>query len=230
MSPANQDIERQGGAALSGVAVVLAPMSATQLHVGLRYEHEDAERVVHLAWYLALRCADRACFVDKRYRDQWAKIDLDLCSTEAESVIAICEGIKRWSTGRDRSARYGLLPERAEIAADGTIPVQSEFTCATFVLAVLRSGGVDLVDLARWPDPTEEDRTWQRETASALAAYVAFLLPRLEGPTREQAQQDQRSFESGVGVGSKLCPSDEWPVASTRADERGAEIQFDPAA
>ncbi len=231
MSSAFVDVELPSDRDRSGVAVVLAQVRPTQWHAGLRYESDGATRLVHLAWYFDLQFGDRTGFVDASFRDQLAAINLDLLPFQVESVVAMCDAIERWP----QPTRYGTSIEKLDINTNGSIPAQSEFTCATFVLALLKAGGVTLVDLATWSAPTEEDRAWQEKIADALATHLRELLPTLRGELAKVAAQDLEAFERREGVGSPrvrplqlggaaLCESEQRPVGYELAERRASEV------
>ncbi len=69
-------------------------------------------------------------------------------------VAAHCRLIARRYASPERGLPYGLRYEKTTFRADGKMRLgkaEHGLTCATFILAVLRSAGVELLSLADWP-------------------------------------------------------------------------------
>ena len=110
--------------------------------------------------------------------------------------------------------------------ADITPPPTDErygFTCATFVLAMLRSAVVEeLLALDQWPvpKPQDTDDRWQRMLAKKLCS-------------REASPEEAANVLAGVGAkrvlpadvaGGAMQPREHWPVGFVDARREGDEI------
>lgn len=68
------------------------------------------------------------------------------------------------------SIPYGLLYKGGTFTNEGLLTLSDEengLTCATFVLAVFSSCGINLINLSNWPI-RDEDRIWHRRIIQTL--------------------------------------------------------------
>ncbi len=140
-------------------AVVLARTPRGNLHVGLLYRSHGKGKALHLGWE------------DLLY-DSWMWGGLRTApQIEPElSFVAARMCRKIWACFvHDRKFPYGLRLEGTSFDADGRLvlaPGTRGLSCATLVLAVFRSVGVELIDESDWPIRKNEDQE-----------YLAFVRP-----------------------------------------------------
>lgn len=217
----------EGASANAACAVVLVRVEEGQFHVGLGHGREPRERVLHLGWHRTLLDQDLAratCGADRRPRPATViAIALDPLVDEALRVLA--GRVARLHAG---AVAYGFGEVSAVFDRDtGELSEEdAAFTCATFVLAMLRSVGVVLVDASRWREPTEEDRHWQERIGEQLLDWIEAHhhgdLPR----ARERAGQDYgaKRYRPTDVAGAALLPAAARPASAAEVDPRAAEL------
>ncbi len=141
-------------------------MTATGFHVGvLNRVDGDAARVVHLAFHHNL--------LDEVADETWGWVEPALLGETLQVVGAFARRIHR--AHRDGRLPYALRLDVTRFDAVGRLllgPTEHGLTCATFVLEVFRSAGVDLLDLDSWanrsPNRIAEDDAAQRALVERL--------------------------------------------------------------
>lgn len=149
------------------LALFIGEPSVGQRHIGLAYRPRRAAplRFLHLAWHKNLR--DDAT-LGSRYRGVMvAAVPRAL----HETIVAHCKRSAKADLD-PQHLEYGLGYPRATIRRDGSTDVMivenaSGLTCATFVLAIFKLAGRELVDTVSWKD-RDGDVEWK-------ANVVAFL-------------------------------------------------------
>lgn len=134
------------------VAAIVICRAGDNLHSGLLYlDTNSAVRVLHLGWQ------------DRLYNSWgwprlWAAPDVE--PERLASVAALCRLI--WE---DYEAKkkfpYGLKFLQTSFSPNGQLllgPGAKGLTCATFVLAVFNSFGIQIVNESDWPVRQDEDR------------------------------------------------------------------------
>ncbi|WP_428265090.1 hypothetical protein [Haliangium sp.] len=149
-------------------AAVLCRTEHGNLHAGLLYHNGTADAVVHLGWQDTL---DRSW----PWARLWATPDVE--PEQLMSVAGFCRRIWR-SYERTRRFPYGIRFAGSTFDERGRLrlgPGARGLTCATFVLAVFRAVGVDLVDESDWPVREEDDRAFLA-TLARFATEEHFAL------------------------------------------------------
>ena len=78
-------------------------------------------------------------------------------------VAAMCEQI--WKRNQDHGLPYGFRYDVSSFRRDGTMvpgPNERGFTCATFVLAVFRTVGVELLQREEWPPRADDQERFEK--------------------------------------------------------------------
>jgi hypothetical protein len=130
---------------------------------------------------------------------------------------AFVERLRVWLIGR-----AGRTEQRVDaMDADGA------FTCSTFVLAMLRSVGVELIDATRWRVPTKEDLRWQREIGQKLLEWIAARIHGDLVRAKERVAEDRgsRRYRPLDVAGAALFGPETWPVGVDEVDPRGRELE-----
>lgn len=163
------------------VGVAIANVVDKQLHVGILHKqaHSNEVNMLHLAWHMDLRNEAPK----PKYR--WVKPTFP--SARLRQVAARCRQILR---ANPHGIPYAF--SQASDCFDNETreyligPTRHGLTCATFVVAVFNSVGLDIIQSGTWPPPTEDDRRWQ------------------EGVVRMLAQHQEVSNEHLTAVGSEV--------------------------
>lgn len=148
-----------------GVAVrsvpALSPDDQYGLHSGLLYKIDGGfPRISHLAWHFQLK--------DDPVADPylWADVGLD---TNNSRIIAAWLALRQTSPS---NIPYGI--DAAGSCFDKTTreflppPLGKGLTCATYIVAVLKSLGFPLLLEDTWPTDRASDHSWQRAVIDTL--------------------------------------------------------------
>lgn len=166
--------------------------NSTQLHVGLLYK-ADATQVMlcHLRTHFDFR--NELPSADYR----WLQSGLDRLNRDL--IAAYCQLIVR---------RKDRIPFGFQFSGEYFSPVSGEYlrsgmgeglTCSTFILAVHRSLGLELLICDEWPK-RPDDIDWQIEMASKLNPWVGDAAARHIGDVRFRPE------EVAAGVASRDTP------------------------
>lgn len=204
------------------VAVYVARTGRSQFHVGLYHrDHGDAS-VLHFAWDRKLRDAYRDSFEAHDYR----LVALSLDEDDAQTLCALCRRVARRHPATFRYRFVDWRP-RFDLTTAEVVPPPTDqrygFTCATFVLAMLRSALLEeLLALDQWPAPIPDDtdERWQRRIADLLCA-------------KEASTEDREMVIGGIGA-RRILPTDvaggamhsreHWPVGFVDSRRQGDQI------
>lgn len=157
-------------------AVVLCRTEHGNFHVGLLHRAEKGRAsMLHLGWrdYLST---------------EWPWLRLRVCPDCEPENRRLAAGYCRliWRKFRQtRTFPYALGDFASTFDAEGNLVLKRDspgLTCATFVMAVFRASGVELVDEVGWPVRVDEDRRW-------LAAIANFAHPEHLNLLRAQVEQ-----------------------------------------
>ncbi len=191
--------------AIGPAAVALAD-GAVGLHTGILYRPagDGTPRVLHLAFHHQLRSEPPS--------DGWRWVVPDLDAYDLEYVAALCRLIADNPANRDVPYAFRFID--SGIAEDGSVLVGTSdrgLTCATFVLAIFRAVGVELLALDAW------------STRPADVAAQERLLEYLEGRDRAQheavrSQVGCRRYRAEVVAAATAAPR---PVAFAIAEALG---------
>ena len=138
------------------IGVVICRTDQGNLHAGMLYVDEnDIECVLHLGWedYLGTDWGSKSGLSHQL----WASPPID--ETRLDSIAGLCQLILERHK-KDRKFPYALQFLGSHFSEDGRLVVGDGargLTCATFILAVFRSFGIDLIDEESWECRREED-------------------------------------------------------------------------
>lgn len=121
-----------------------------------------------------------------------------------------------WMRHKQRGLRYGFRYDRSRFESTGELRLGSDevgLTCATFLLAVFRSVGVELLRLDEWPERAEDEKRWTALLAMLESQGVdAAHLKALRGQTNARRYRPDE-----VAAGSSVTPPCGFDEASSRA-------------
>ncbi len=205
------------------VAVWVTRPSQNQFHTGLYYCDYGASRVLHFADDCDL-CNDAPdkLFVEGTH----GLMALSLDDDDAQTLCALCRRVALMHA-KDLRYRFNEWRPRFAVPTGELIAPTSDpqygFTCATFVLAMLRSALVEeLLRLDEWPppEPNDQDDHWQRKIAHVLCK-------------RETAMDEIEKIIAGIGArrilptdvaGGSMHECEQWPVGYVAARSEGEKI------
>ena len=131
---------------LRSAGLAIMPTGPGRWHAGMLHRAgEDSAYLLHLAWDHDLRNAPPS--------REYAWVQLDLPPARLLSIAAMCRRIAKIHARPEGGLPYAFRYRETAFGVDGRILLgKSEYglTCATFILAVLRSAGVDLLRFAEW--------------------------------------------------------------------------------
>lgn len=139
----------------SGVpaAAVICRAEHGNLHAGILYRDGDSEAILHLGWEDHL-----ATHRGWSWQRLWAAPNV--APERLRFIRSYCRRI--WNEFEENQEfPYGITFGGSHFDASGRLMLAAGsrgLTCATFILAVFRSVGIELVDEASWPVRTERDR------------------------------------------------------------------------
>lgn len=185
-----------------------------QWHTGLLYLVDDRIRLLHLEDHVSLAVGELPLSMS------WACVPLSLEADLAEPMVALCDRIARLLT-RNEGPRipYGLRYHETIFSMNGEMqpgPQEHGLTCATFVLAMIRTFHPTFLDLESWPQ-READAAWQRRVLTYLQRYKPDAdLPRVE------AEIGSRRYRPTEVAGA--ASHDKFPVVFSDAERAAQEI------
>lgn len=202
-------------------AVYITRTRPDQFHAGLYHRDHGDPRVLHFAWDRNLR--DEA--PDAVFQGSYGLVTLSLDVEDAQTLCALCRQVAATHPQTLRF-RFAEWRPRFDPQTAAVVPATDErhgFTCATFVLAMLRSVPVpELLALEQWPAPTPDadDDRWQQKLVTLLCPTGTPL-------------EDVANVLAGVGArrvrptdvagGAMLAP-EHWPVGFVDSRREGERI------
>lgn len=139
-------------------------------HVGILLHLDDGEvRLCHFAWHADLRNEPANTVAAGRY--VWGNSSLDIYNKRF-----LASNFNHISTANANSLPYGLDASGACLDENNTffpIPLGKGLTCATFIVAVMRSLGYPILQEETWPVGTEADQRWAEQVVSDLTTHKA---------------------------------------------------------
>lgn len=143
-------------------AVAVKRIDPSQNHVGILHRTEGGgAKFLNLAWHKDLR--------NGAARPPLVVAQPDLPRSRDRSVAAMCRLV--WQRHRDAGLPYGLRfragrfdPVSARLVLDKDA---AGLTCATFVLGIYASCGLQLIDCTRWP-ARDDDGPWHQRVLALL--------------------------------------------------------------
>lgn len=154
---------------LSGteVAIAIEAVDASQMHVGVVYRNGERMEKLHLAWHFRMR--------NDTYRPGSVWVTPNIPPLRGPAIAAKCRQIWKTHEGTGR-VPYGFRFDSTTFSAsDGRLelaPGTTGLTCATFVLAVFRSIGVEILAIEAWKGRSE-DASWQKLMLDTLKQHGA---------------------------------------------------------
>lgn len=176
----------------------VAIVSPDGLHTGIVYVDGD-EKVLflHLAFHHLLRRDEPGSGIG------WVLPADAVPHERLELVAAMCDLI--WERHQKSKIPYGFRYNASKFSKDGTLELGADecgLTCATFVLAVYRAVGLELLDLTGWPERADD--------AQRFAALLETLRQRctdqkhIDAVSKEVKSVRYRPLE--VAGGSRFNP------------------------
>ncbi|MFO0607980.1 MAG: hypothetical protein U0324_32750 [Polyangiales bacterium] len=191
--------------------LVLLPVD----HCGVLYEAEGRRAMLHLAWHKHLSVDD----VPSHRTDKYAWVAPNLPRERGLAVAAICRRV--WRRNQQRGIPYGLRYDATTFHRTGELMLGRDelgLTCATFVLALFRQGGVELLRLEEWPArPDDLDR--QRDLVARLRSDPTVPREHCDAIEREIGTIRYRPTEV-----AGACASADLPCSFADASRAAAHI------
>ncbi|MBA9070209.1 hypothetical protein FHR71_003973 [Methylobacterium sp. RAS18] len=173
-----------------GVLIKLYCPDTLAMHVGLAFETGGITRMAHLASHEALLCSPLR--EEKGYA--WADCGWLQDPDYASSAEYIALFIK--ASLRNDKVPYGLDPDLDSFASQEFVardPIQG-LTCATYIAAVLRGAGIEVVDIATWRHRPEDD-AWSEAVLEELQRRAPLRAAELAGQrARFRVRPDEMAF------------------------------------
>lgn len=207
---------------LIGVVVNLDD-NQKQFHCGLAFRLDGDFKILHLAHHNALMC-DNDCSGFKIFVIPNIPKELQI------PFIQMCRSIKDDVEEGHTDVAYGLCYDEFASYEDGKLYLAGTeigLTCATYVITLFHSVGIDLVDIHNWP-AREEDKKWFEYVKSlfSIQNVKVFL-----GMTKEHQSKvlnedfGPRFRPEEVAVSSALYENSEHrPAATPLIWEHGARL------
>jgi len=194
------------------VAVAVQRVNPSQNHCGLLFREAGGDaRLAHLAWHCDFR--HEAATTTYTY----ARVDLHPLRSPA--VAGWCAKVARANT--NNIIPYGFsYPTACFDRKTGAWLLGQDglgLTCATFVLAVLSSAGVNLVDVDRW-DSRTEDEDWRQKIIDALGHRHA------ERASYLNAHREALRYRPEEVAGAALHALADYPVEMAKAVDAGERV------
>lgn len=152
---------------------------------------------------------------------KYAWVQLELPAVRLLSLAAMCRRIAKRYSVPGPGLPYAFLFKETAFSADGKVLLgQTEhgLTCATFILAVLKSVGLDLLQLTEWPH-RDTDVERHRELLDNLQRDPRVSRAHVEAVNAEVNCVRYRP-EEVVGA----CSSAGLPVSFVYAEAAGEQI------
>lgn len=179
------------------VGIVLSH-NEEQFHCGLSFDLKKGFKVLHLAWHYDLQYTENT-----EMFTHWIKPKIH---TKRQLMVSVkCKQIQKRI--KEMQVPYALLYDKTTFDKDGILLLGEKehgLTCATFVLAVFKSCGINLVDTENWPE-REEDKVWHEQIISYLKQTWKASKFHVENVTNERGCARFRPEE--VGISSTFSPN-----------------------
>lgn len=191
-------------------------------HCGLSYEVVDKNnaKIIHLGFHNKLLY--QSAFDDLHW---WVRPSMH--SFQLEALAPLCEVIHRKHQNGDLFLAYGLrYDEYATIQMDGKLEYGRNgtgLTCATFILTIFHSCGIDLIDLENWNPRSDDDSFFN---------YIKSIFADLRCRNKYQISEEHANSQLG-DIGMKRFRPEEVAVSTALYDGGAApseRIQSEAAA
>lgn len=138
--------------------VAIAVVPDNHEHTGIVYrDGDDRFMFLHLAFHCILR---RESVPVSHY---WVLPSDKIHPSRLAHVAEMCERI--WARNRENGIPYGFRYDASTFRRDGAIvlgPNERGFTCSTFVLAVFRHVGVEVLQRDEWPVREDDEARFEK--------------------------------------------------------------------
>jgi hypothetical protein len=208
-------IQNQFVEGTSFVAILIGEPDADQRHIGILYRIDESEdSVLHLAWHCRLQNETTVpSYFPVCVRPRCKNVRLRQAAGYCRRVFKANE-----STG----IPYAFSPPVDSLDPQTGVflagPTRLGLTCASFVLAIFASVGLDLIEYASWSTDRQDDREWQEAIIEKLVKSGADLA-HIEHLRAEKGAARFRPEE--VAAGTALAPP---PAFFDAAAPLGEEI------
>lgn len=136
------------------IRIIITHIENGQLHCGISYKVDSEVHFLHLRWHFSL-----SNNIDK-ITDYFS-----ICSTihpiRQQVIAAKCKKI--WSKNSDpQTIPYSIFYETGGFTDEGVLSLDEKengLTCSTFVLAIFKSCGFNLIETTKWIK-RDDDQTW----------------------------------------------------------------------
>lgn len=188
-----------------------------QFHCGLSFDLKNGVHILHLKSHKRLY-----------YNEDWGVfqcyIKPNIHPLRQEAIIPLCYLIRDKIEDEDSQVPYGFNYDEYAFydLGSGMLHLgshESGLTCATFVMTLFHSIGIDLIDLSNWPKRPEDD-DWEGRTKRLLSQYkvqVNMSKEHLERLKYEVLTGCPRYRPEEVAVSSALYSNQSAPTEDIRA-------------
>lgn len=194
-------------------AIAIKEINPAQRHIGILHRRGDSSKIefLHLAWHYELR--------NEPPRRGYFWGDPRVPVPRLRQVAARCRQIVR---NNPAGIPYAFSPASEcfdpETGKFLLGPTRHGLTCATFVLAVFQSIGLELLRSETWPTSRPGDREWQESVISVLEQYSSAPLEHIEALRDELGAVRIRSEEVAAAAIAPNIPA-EFASVADRANQ-----------
>lgn len=186
-------------------------------HTGVVFTDEnDKLRIIHLASHFDLRCEEV-----RHGKLGWVLPAGSIPRERLELVAAMCERI--WVRCQESKLPYGFRYNASRFHENGELELGTDecgLTCATFVLAVYQSVGLELLQLSSWPNRDDDERRFT--SILAVLRQAGADEKHIEAVSKETKSVRYRPLE--VAGGSCFSPPAKFEDAAGRAVTLSREL------
>ncbi|MBK8806609.1 MAG: hypothetical protein IPO21_08175 [Bacteroidales bacterium] len=146
------------------ISILVGQSGEDQLHCGIVYRFNGKFNAIHLAWHFYL--AHEEGYVKNLTGYLFLKSSIH--EIRQNSIAAMCRRILKRQD--EQKIPYGLLYTGGNFTREGVLNLdtqESGLTCATFVMAVFKSCGIQLIDIENW-EYRETDSVWHKSIVESL--------------------------------------------------------------
>jgi hypothetical protein len=146
------------------LVIALKEVNKDQRHIGIIHKQQKGDpSLLHLEWHCILSNSDLPTIIADDY---FAYIPPYIDVERARTIAGLCRQIN----DRKPEIPYGIVFDQSRFSEDGLLHLGDRshgLTCATFVIAVFLSAGIDLLKEEGWPHRDEDD-VWHDHIVYAL--------------------------------------------------------------
>jgi hypothetical protein len=210
----------------NSVGIVITLTVEGRFHVGLAYRRKDSEaQVLHLLFHAFLKSESiqESMFQANILKTYWVQLDVD--KDRIFSVVKWCRKIAL----ADLKILYGIYYNGGTFNDESIIalaPGEVGWTCATFILALLKAAQIDLIDFSSWQERSNEDLEFHNYIVEGLKnlranrGEVVITKEHIEAVEKERGCIRIRPEEV-----TGACSKSTFPVSFNSASNSGAKIK-----